>query len=107
MKGLTVKLLLKMLEQQQGRCAMSGRELTPENCTLDHIEPRAMGGADGFGNLQLVTEETNKAKGTLTRDEFVRLCCDVADWSRRGVANDSASLGVLENAAPPPDGAIS
>lgn len=70
--------LLRLLEQQDGRCALTGRELTPNNCSVDHRVPIAQGGAIGMSNCQLVVAGANAAKGTMTQDEFISLCRDVA-----------------------------
>lgn len=75
---VTPKELLKMLARQDYRCALSGRQLTPDNLALDHIEPISAGGEHSLANSHLVCEEINRAKGTLSIDEFVALCCDVA-----------------------------
>jgi 5-methylcytosine-specific restriction endonuclease McrA len=71
----------EMLEGQGRRCALTGRELTPENCSLDHVLPLTKGGEHSPSNAQLVTMEVNKAKGMMTEEEFIQLCKDVVAWS--------------------------
>lgn len=73
--------LLWMWDQQEGRCALSGRQLVlaatrgtsahQDGPSLDQIVPGA-----GYtrGNVQLVTTQTNLSKSTLSCDEFVALC---------------------------------
>lgn len=73
--------LQSILETQRYKCALSGRTLTPENCTLDHRVPLARGGTHSIDNWHLVTDEVNRAKGTMTIEEFVAMCCDVARTS--------------------------
>ena len=68
-----------MLESQEYKCALSGRDLTPENCALDHIMPLSRGGAHEIENAHLVTDQVNRAKGVMTAEEFVAMCCDVAE----------------------------
>ena len=60
------------------RCALSGRLLTIESATLDHIVPLATGGENLIGNIQVLESRVNTAKGTLSQEEFIALCCDVA-----------------------------
>lgn len=74
---ITVTDLRAMLAKQSYRCALTGRELTPENCSLDHIVPLCKGGAHSKENAQLVVIEANKAKGMMTEGEFIQLCGDV------------------------------
>lgn len=74
---ITITDLRAMLAQQDYRCALTGRELTPENCSMDHIVPLSKGGAHSKENAQLVVIEANKAKGMMTEEEFAQLCRDV------------------------------
>ncbi|HMN41161.1 MAG TPA: hypothetical protein PKE29_09975 [Phycisphaerales bacterium] len=75
---ISAKQVMSMVERQQFRCAISGRELTPETASLDHITPLARGGKHELGNVWAVDHQINTAKGTLTVEEFVTMCCDVA-----------------------------
>lgn len=69
--------LLDLLERQQYKCASTGRDLTPATAILDHIVPVQKGGTNGIENVQIVHVDVNKAKNTLTQDEFVSLCREV------------------------------
>ena len=73
-----------MLIEQQGRCAVSGLRLTPENVSIDHILPVIKGGTHDLSNLRLVVWGVNDAIGALEDAEFIKLCIQVADyqWSR-------------------------
>lgn len=75
---ITSAKLTALLEYQQFRCALTGRKLTPDNAEADHIVPVKKGGLNVMENVQIVTHQANRAKGTLGMDEFVRLCRDVA-----------------------------
>lgn len=67
---------------QGGRCAISGEHLTPgENASLDHIVPRARGGASSIENVQWVTKKINAAKYDRTVSEFVDLCRSVVSYA--------------------------
>ena len=48
---------------QQGRCAGCQYELPLHVLTIDHITPRARGGLDSVGNLQLMCHTCNAIKG--------------------------------------------
>jgi 5-methylcytosine-specific restriction endonuclease McrA len=72
--------LLKMLEGQGHRCALSGMPLTPNTMALDHRVPRSTGGEEKLSNYQFVREEINAMKGSMREDEFIRWCVQVARW---------------------------
>ena len=67
-----------LLNSQHFRCAMSGRELTPETASLDHIVPIARGGTHSIDNVQILQWQVNSAKGTMDAEEFLAMCFDVA-----------------------------
>lgn len=75
--GITAGAVLEMIERQGYRCALSGRKLTPESASIDHVVPLAKGGAHSIENLWVVENVINSAKGTLTVEEFVSMCRDV------------------------------
>ena len=73
-------------------CALSGLDLTIElnktvnqqNISIDRIDSNI-----GYvkGNVQLVDKRINMMKGTLSNEEFIELCCKVAEhngWSKCG-----------------------
>lgn len=76
---ITIKDLRDMLVKQDYRCALSGRLLTPQNCSLDHIIPLSKGGMHTPDNAQLVCCEINKVKANLTDEEFIELCRDIVE----------------------------
>jgi len=69
--------LREMLNKQNHQCPLTGRELTPDNCSIDHVIPLSKGGSHTKDNAQLVVAEVNHAKGNLTEEEFLQLCRDV------------------------------
>ena len=71
---VTAKQLEKKLEDQKFKCALTGIELTPALSSLDHVDPKAMGGEDDERNLQIVLPCVNKAKGTMSQSQFVAMC---------------------------------
>ncbi len=74
---ISAKQVMALVERQRFRCAISGRELTPETASLDHITPLARGGKHELGNVWAVDHQVNTAKGTLSMEEFVAMCRDV------------------------------
>lgn len=85
--------ILALLADQDYRCALSGRRLTPQRAALDHIVPVSRGGEHRIGNAQVLDKLVNRAKGTLTNEEFIRLCGRVwryaASRNRRSPARPS------------------
>lgn len=77
--------ILRMLEAQHYRCALSDRPLTPETASLDHIMPVSRGGSHCISNTQALDRAVNRAKGTLTNEEFITLCGDVWRSQRQHV----------------------
>ena len=72
--------LRRLLEQQRYRCAMTGRQLTPSTASIDHCVPIARGGRHSPDNLQIVHKDVNAAKNTMTPEEFVAMCVEVAKY---------------------------
>jgi len=75
------KGLMRMLQEQEYRCALSGEKLTPKAASLDHITPLSKGGQHVMSNVQIVSKAMNKMKGTMTQQEFIAVCKKVAQWN--------------------------
>lgn len=73
--------LRRLLEQQGYKCALTGRPLTPETASADHIIPVGRGGSHSVDNIWIVHTDVNIAKGTLPADVFIEMCRDVAAWA--------------------------
>jgi hypothetical protein len=69
--------VLRLLEAQGYRCALTGWPLDPETASLDHIFAICRGGEHRIENTQVVHRTVNRAKGTLTNDEFISMCAQV------------------------------
>jgi 5-methylcytosine-specific restriction endonuclease McrA len=69
--------VLRLLEWQRYRCALTGRGLTPDTASLDHIVPVRAGGEHRIENVQVLHRDVNKAKTTMTSEEFIQLCREV------------------------------
>jgi hypothetical protein len=78
---ITVAGVMKLLEWQRFRCALTGRELTPETASLDHIVPVRYGGEHVLQNAQALHKDVNRAKTTMTNGEFIRMCNDVVAYA--------------------------
>ena len=92
--SISSKKIMEMIEEQNFRCALSDRKLTPETASLDHIIPLSRGGTHEIDNLWVVEHLVNSAKGTMTVDEFIAMCRDVA--SHQNLANSADEHRYLE-----------
>lgn len=66
-----------LLEKQQYRCALSGRELTPENTDAEHILPLEHGGQHTLENIYLIVRDAARIKRHLTEAQAIGLCFDI------------------------------
>lgn len=73
--------LMKLLKQQEYRCALTGEKLTPNTAELDHKTPKSKGGEDSLPNLQWLDKTVNRMKGRMTVEEFVAVCKRVVQWT--------------------------
>jgi len=69
--------VLLLLDYQQYRCALTGRRLTPQDAALDHVVPIRFGGEHTIENAQVLHKDVNRAKGSLTSEEFIGMCREV------------------------------
>ena len=81
---VNVANVLRLLERQQYRCALTGRSLTPVTASLDHIVPVRCGGEHAVENTQVLHKDVNKAKTTMTNEEFIQLCREVVEHAAHG-----------------------
>lgn len=71
--------VLQLLGHQEYRCALTNRNLTPETAALDHIIPVRCDGEHVIENTQVLHKDVNRAKSTLTNEEFIQLCREVVE----------------------------
>lgn len=69
--------LWRIAKKQKLICPLTGRRLTYENISLDHIIPLDKGGKTTINNIQFVDYHANLAKSTLTKEELIQLCNDI------------------------------
>ena len=77
--SVRMRELLKKLEQQGNRSALSGEPIDDKNSEIDHIIPVSRGGSSEIENLQWVTRKINRMKHTMTNEEFVEVCRSVIE----------------------------
>jgi len=75
----TAAALLEMLDRQEFKCALTGRSLTPQTASVDHIDPLSAGGENLISNIHIVHCDVNQAKGAMSLSDFVAMCKEVAD----------------------------
>jgi len=106
-KNITATQVLELVERQDYRCAISGRKLTPETASLDHIVPFSRGGEHNISNVWVVDHQVNIAKGTMTLEEFMAMCRDVINHqdgkaAAQGNGDDQAEQAGQGEMVPPP-----
>lgn len=82
--------VMQLLEYQQYRCALTGRRLTPQTAALDHIVPIRFDGEHAIENTQVLHKDVNRAKGSLTNQEFIQLCQEVVLWPKIATSNEES-----------------
>ena len=80
---ITVSGLRLKLESQAFKCALTGRKLIPDTASVGHVLPLSRGGANSIDNVQIVDCNVNRAKGTMTTDEFIAMCREVVEYAER------------------------
>lgn len=75
--------VLHLLERQEYRCALTGRDLTPQTAALDHIVAIRCGGEHVIENTQVLHKDVNRAKGSVTNVQFIQMCREVVKWARK------------------------
>ena len=68
-----------LLDRQQYRCPLTGRELTPQDTVAEHIVPLKHGGGHEFRNIYLVNEMAAKLKRYYTEEQILQLARDIVN----------------------------
>jgi len=78
-KGIKVADLVQIYLEQEEECALCGDklELDTQKTHVDHIVPKAKGGENWTGNLELVCAACNYAKRDMSLKDFILLCLKV------------------------------
>jgi hypothetical protein len=69
--------LYALLEKQNYRCALTGRELTPEITDAEHIVPLDAGGEHTPDNIYLIIKDAARLKRYLSEPDLMQLCLDI------------------------------
>ncbi|WP_061221723.1 HNH endonuclease [Leptospira borgpetersenii] len=67
----------KLLNQQKGKCYLTGRELYPVDALVEHIVPLRKGGEHEFKNTCLIISPLSKLKRYYTEEEIVHISADI------------------------------
>ena len=62
--------LIKLFNQQDGKCHYCGVQLEPRNITIDHKTPLSRDGGHTLGNVCFTCRDCNMLKSTRTETEF-------------------------------------
>ncbi len=62
------------------RCELTGRTLTLDTASPDHITPKSKGGTNGLANLRWLHVDVNKARLATDDAGFVQMCQEVARY---------------------------
>lgn len=89
---VTGTMIMRLVQEQEYRCALSGIKLTPKTASIDHKIPLSKGGLHRMDNAQIVHAEVNRAKGVLTNDEFIALCRRIVEWHDSRIDGESFDM---------------
>jgi 5-methylcytosine-specific restriction endonuclease McrA len=69
--------LWKLAKKQKLICPLTGRRLTNDSISIDHIIHLSNGGTSLIDNIRLVDYDANMARRALSDSQFIKLCQDV------------------------------
>jgi len=78
---ITPRDLFNIAKKQKLVCPLSGRKLTTENISIDHIVPQSKGGTNTVDNIRLTDKVVNISKNALNDLDFIKMCKEVAEFS--------------------------
>jgi len=74
------KDIKELWNKQNGRCFYTNEILVPgKNASIDHQIPTSRGGNNDISNLRWVTTQVNMIKSSLTHEEFIQFCKNIAE----------------------------
>ena len=83
----------RLVEKYGWSCYYCGRELFPQNATIDHKVPLSRGGTEKIGNKVLACKRCNGKKKSMDEKEFLRsMGFARRERSLRDRATDNAML---------------
>lgn len=96
---ITMSFLLELYDKQNGKCALSGQDLSLGSPNFREYDPNVISidrkdSTKGYTreNVQFVTLQINRAKGAHTDEEFVEMCKRVTDYhsNQKTIATDAS-----------------
>ena len=81
--SLTFQQVWGVAKKQRLICVKTGRKLTPDNISLDHIVPLARGGLNVIENVQLIVCAVNVMKRAMLEDEFMSIIRELYDYDKQ------------------------
>jgi len=84
--GLTKKLVLQILEEQNKKCAYCSLDLNDSYC-VEHIIPLAVGGSNNISNLVLACNKCNLIAGSLYFNDFQAKRCYILNKRHKNQQN--------------------
>ena len=70
----------ELLKNQNEKCFLTGRELSPENTYAEHIIPLGKGGTHNKDNIVLVIDMLSKLKRYYTIEEIINIAYDILSY---------------------------
>jgi hypothetical protein len=67
----------EMLEKQNYKCPLTGRELTPETTTAEHIVQLQAGGIHRKENIYLIHRDVARIKRFMSENDVINLAFDI------------------------------
>lgn len=80
---ITPQELWSLAKRQRLTCPLSGRRLTRNNISIDHIIPLSNGGDNHPSNLRFVDYHANLAKAMFSDQELVLLAADIINHHKK------------------------
>ena len=84
--NIDLEYLQQLWTEQQGLCKLSGLPMMTEiGAKWKRVSPDRIDSNLGYvkGNIQLVLASVNSFKMDMSQDEFIKLCCAIADVSKK------------------------
>lgn len=75
--------LYRLARKQKLICPLTGRRLTNENISPDHVLPMSQNGTSDISNIRLVDVDANLGRRALDDIEFFKLCQDVTRYQNQ------------------------
>jgi 5-methylcytosine-specific restriction endonuclease McrA len=80
---ISENFLKDLLNNQEGKCILSGRNIDIKTAHLDHIIPLSRGGKNELSNFRFLCSDVNYAKRVLLDKELIDLCKDILIFIKR------------------------